>query len=77
MITYEQRNKYGLGPGPDPQWAKLDVDYYVKWLDITLPIGTIVQVELYVGDLADLFVNGEWVTWRFPCDAATLLEDEA
>ena len=77
MITHEQRNKYGLGSGPNPQWAKLDVDYYVKWLDITLPIGTIVQVELYVGDLADLYVNGECITYTFPYDAATLLEDEA
>lgn len=72
MITKEQIEEYR----PNPQWARLDRDYYVDYMDITIPAGTIVQVMLYTSGLADLYVNNEYVTEQFPYDAATLLEDE-
>lgn len=75
MITREQRIKYDLEYKPNPQWARLDVDYYAVELDTTIPAGTIAQVELYKNDLADLYVNGECITNKFPYDAATLLEE--
>lgn len=71
MITREQRVKYDLGYKLNPQWAVLDVGYYVSHMDCTIPAGTIVQVELYKNDLADLYVNGECITNKFPYDAAT------
>jgi len=71
MITKEQIEKHcksGL------LWATLDRDYK-SYLDYILPAGTIVQVELYKRYSGNLRLNGRYIDFDFPYDAATLLEE--
>lgn len=77
MITKEQIERYCKQNNrhfSELLFATLDRDYQIEDEDYTIPAKTIVQVRLYTEDLADLYVNGECVTTRFPYDAATLLE---
>lgn len=79
MITKEQIIKKTLENENDHSYSKLlfatlDHDYQVK-NEYTAPAGTIVQIRLYRTTLADLYINGAYITGMFPYDAATLLEE--
>lgn len=77
MITREQIEKHcDTEPYSKLLFATLDYDYQVEDKDYIIPAKTIVQVCLYVDNIADMYVNNEWITCSFPYDAATLLEDE-